>query len=121
MIGHMQPSAFLLVCLISGKQSASLLISTVIDWSAARYTAFPIGRYHGQMQCMLTLGEKGHWDELSPQELQSASKISGGMNHRAARPGHFSRSAVLLTRMFSKDVWVGDPRFVSLRGKFTER
>ncbi len=64
MIAHLQPSAFLPVCLISGKQSASLLISTVIDWSSARYMAFPMSRYQGQMQRMLTLGDKGHWAEL---------------------------------------------------------
>lgn len=76
----MQSSAFLPVCRISGKQSASLLISTVIDWSAARYTAFPMGRYQGQMQRTLTLGDKGHRAELSPQELQSTHTISEGMN-----------------------------------------
>ena len=116
----MQPSAFLLVCLISRKQSASLLIRTVIDWSAARYAACPMGRYPGQMQRTLTLGEKGHRAELSPQEIQSTRQISERMNRIAAGSGHFFFSAMLLTRMLSEDVWVGDPRFVSLRGRFTE-
>lgn len=97
-IVHVPPSAFLSVFLISGKQSASLLISTVIDWSAARYTAFPMGRYQGQMQRALTLGEKGHVAELSSQELRHTSKIIEGINHTAARLGHFSWSAVLLAR-----------------------
>lgn len=99
MIVLMQLSAFLPVCLISGKQSASLLISTVIDRSAARYMAFPIGRYQGQMQRVLTLGEKGHSSHRKRFRLRERSV--GEWIIQQTGPGRSSRSAMLLTRMFS--------------------
>lgn len=59
--------------------------------------AFPMGRYQGQMQRNLTLGEeKGHGTGLSPQ-LQPTNNISEGMNHAEAR------SLFLICHVVDKD------------------
>lgn len=64
--------------LISGKQSASLLITTVIDWSAARSFQWVVSR--GGRTARVDLGrEKGHVARLSPQDpFQSAGKLVRG-------------------------------------------
>lgn len=87
---HMQPSAFLLVCLISGKQSASLLISTVIDWSAARYHGLSNRSLPGSGGGEVDLGNQrggSMWSSFGTRLARG-----GGMNHNS------SRDWLLLTR-----------------------
>lgn len=109
MIAHMQPF-FFLVSSVKNNQHHCWLVRLLIG-------LLPDTRPFQWVVTRDRCSTRWPWEEKGHRAHRRSSSLQTRLVREwiIRQEGHFSWSATLLTRMLSEDVWVGRPRFVSLR------